>query len=61
MPKSRALKRGRPPSLNPKISVTLRLDPDIVAYYRATGDGWQTKINDVLRRTIQKRRIVAHG
>jgi uncharacterized protein (DUF4415 family) len=34
---------------NPKIQVSLRLDPDVVAHYRASGPGWHTRINDALR------------
>lgn len=32
-----------------KQSVTMRLDPDVVEAMRATGDGWQTRVNDLLR------------
>ena len=43
--------RGRPPKGEGerKERVTLRLDPDVLASYRATGSGWQTRINDTLR------------
>ena len=33
-----------------KVPVSLRLDPDVVEHFRATGRGWQTRINDTLRR-----------
>lgn len=33
-----------------KTPVHLRLDPDIVEYYRATGRGWQSRINADLRK-----------
>ncbi|TRD15450.1 BrnA antitoxin family protein [Palleronia caenipelagi] len=42
--------RGRPKSPSPKVATTLRLDPDIVAHFRASGPGWQTRINETLRR-----------
>ena len=32
-----------------KVPVSLRLDPDVVEHFRATGRGWQTRINDTLR------------
>ena len=32
-----------------KRQVTLRLDPDVLAKFRATGHGWQTRINEALR------------
>jgi hypothetical protein len=38
---------GRPPS--GKKTVTLRLDPDVIAKFKATGPGWQAKINDALK------------
>jgi uncharacterized protein (DUF4415 family) len=44
-------RRGRPPKANPKVSVTLRLDEDVVERFRATGQGWQTRINAALKRS----------
>ena len=35
-----------------KQPVKLRLDPDVLAALRATGDGWQTRINDMLRASL---------
>src|SRR5260221_1013269 len=47
----RLIRRGRPPlSGKPKTAITLRLDEDVVRAYRATGEGWQTRINADLRR-----------
>jgi hypothetical protein len=43
---------GRPPSPNPKQQVTLRLDPDVLAKFRATGKGWQSRINAELRKAL---------
>lgn len=40
--------RGRPPGSGTKEQVTLRLDTQILEQFRATGSGWQTRINDVL-------------
>lgn len=42
--------RGRPALDNPKKQVTLRLDSDVVARFRAGGPGWQSRINDILRK-----------
>lgn len=39
---------GRPKGTN-KEQVALRLDKDVLAKFRATGPGWQTRINEVLR------------
>jgi uncharacterized protein (DUF4415 family) len=40
---------GRPPKAHPKIKLTMRFDADVVDGFRATGEGWQTRMNDVLR------------
>ena len=39
-----------------KKRTALRIDPEVLAYFRATGSGWQTRINDVLRAYVQGRR-----
>jgi uncharacterized protein (DUF4415 family) len=44
------IRRGRPPLDSPKQAVNLRLDADVLAAYRKTGAGWQTRINDDLRK-----------
>ena len=44
------IRRGRPKSESPKEAVSLRLDRDVVAHYRATGPGWQSRINETLRK-----------
>jgi len=33
-----------------KAQVTLRLDADLLAHLRQSGKGWQTRVNDILRR-----------
>lgn len=42
--------RGRPKSEAPKQQITLRLDKDIIDRFRATGEGWQSRINEALRK-----------
>lgn len=42
-------KRGRPVSEHPKEHVNLRLDAEVVAAFRATGRGWQTRLNSALK------------
>lgn len=42
-------KRGRPVSENPKAHVNLRLDADVVDAFRASGAGWQTRLNAALK------------
>ena len=45
-------KGGRPllPDEVKKRRVTIMLDPDVLAHFRATGKGWQTRINAALRK-----------
>ena len=48
-------KRGRPKgSVKPdaKQQVSLRLDKDVIAHFRETGPGWQSRINAALRREL---------
>ena len=44
--------RGRPRAVSTKEPVKLRLDADVVAALRASGDGWQSRINDSLRASL---------
>ena len=44
-----ARKRGRPPLSQTKEHVNIRLDADIVQSFRASGAGWQTRLNNALR------------
>ncbi len=41
---------GRPKKATPKEAVNIRLDPDVLAHFRATGAGWQSRINEALRK-----------
>jgi uncharacterized protein (DUF4415 family) len=52
---NRIVRRGRPPLESPKQAVKLRLDADVLAAYRKTGDGWQTRINADLRKARKLR------
>jgi uncharacterized protein (DUF4415 family) len=45
--------RGRPKSMAPKQPVSLRLDPDVLAHFRRSGRGWQSRINAVLRKAAK--------
>lgn len=50
-PATGTMKRvGRPKSAAPKVALNLRLDPDVVDHFRATGPGWQSRINETLRK-----------
>jgi uncharacterized protein (DUF4415 family) len=43
-------KGGRPKSENPRQLISLRLPKDVIAKWRATGPGWQTRMADRLAR-----------
>lgn len=44
--------RGRPPSENPKQQITLRIDSDVIERFKAGGPGWQSRINEELRKAV---------
>ena len=44
------VRRGRPKAANPKQPVSLRLDRDVIDWFKRNGEGWQTRINDELRK-----------
>jgi len=35
-----------------KVPVTMRLDSDVAAHFRSSGRGWQTRINEILRKFV---------
>jgi len=53
----KAARRGRPLLDAPKVSTTIRLDPDVMGAFKATGKGWQTRINAVLREAVEAGRV----
>jgi uncharacterized protein (DUF4415 family) len=50
------VRRGRPKSDKPKQQITLRLDQEVIAALRASGAGWQTRVNAILAKEIAKTR-----
>jgi uncharacterized protein (DUF4415 family) len=44
--------RGRPKSPDAKVAISLRLPPDTLARWKATGPGWQTRMAEVLRESV---------
>ena len=52
---------GRPKSANPKKSTTIRLDADVLDFFKAQGKGWQTKINEVLHRHVDSHHTAYKG
>ncbi|HVW50060.1 MAG TPA: BrnA antitoxin family protein [Trinickia sp.] len=48
---------GRPKLEHPKIALTVRYDADIIERFRATGEGWQTRMNNALREWLNSHRL----
>jgi len=46
--------RGRPKSDNKKMLVSVRYSPEVIAYFRSTGDGWQARMDGVLKEYVNK-------
>lgn len=47
--------RGRPPSPNRKQLVSIRYSPEVLAWFRATGPGWQARLDRVLKDYVNSR------
>ena len=50
---STLVRRGRPKLEKPKQLVSMRLDQDVIASLRATGPGWQSRANDILKAALK--------
>jgi uncharacterized protein (DUF4415 family) len=46
--------RGRPPLENKKLLVSVRYSPEVLAYFRSTGQGWQARMDGVLKQYVSK-------
>ena len=44
--------RGRPKSAKTKQLVSIRYSPEVLAYFKSTGEGWQSLIDKVLREYV---------
>jgi uncharacterized protein (DUF4415 family) len=47
--------RGRPKSESKKILLSVRYSPEVVDYFRSTGDGWQARMDDALKQWVKRR------
>lgn len=58
-----AMRRQRgqrgPQKTETKCQVTLRLDPEVIDFFKSTGKGWQSRINDTLLEDIQTKKKTA--
>ena len=49
------VKRGRGPQAAPtKVLTSIRLDADIVEFFKSKGDGYQSRINETLRKEVDR-------
>jgi uncharacterized protein (DUF4415 family) len=46
--------RGRPKSENKKQLVSVRYSPEVVAFFKSTGEGWQARMDGVLRKYVTR-------
>ena len=46
--------RGRPKSANAKQLVSVRYSPEVLEYFKSTGEGWQSRMDGVLREYVTR-------
>ncbi len=46
--------RGRPKSENRKQLVSVRYSPEVLAYFKSTGEGWQSRMDGVLQQYVAR-------
>ena len=46
--------RGRPKSESKKLLLSVRYSPEVIAYFKSTGEGWQARMDGVLRQYVLK-------
>jgi uncharacterized protein (DUF4415 family) len=46
--------RGRPKSANPKQLVSVRYSAEVLEYFKSTGEGWQSRMDGVLREYVTR-------
>jgi len=37
-----------------KVAVSIRLSPEVISHFKAKGSGWQSRIDDALRKIVKK-------
>lgn len=52
--------RGRPQGENNKVATNVRYDRDLLEAFKATGSGWQTRMNDALREWATAHDLIHH-
>ena len=45
---------GRPKSDRKKVLLSVRYSPEVIAFFKSTGEGWQSRMDGVLREYVEK-------
>lgn len=53
---TKLVRRGRPPGTGKKSQTTVRISNEVLAFFRATGPGWQTRMDEALKRFVAAQR-----
>ncbi|WP_229518520.1 BrnA antitoxin family protein [Massilia sp. PAMC28688] len=49
-----AAAKGRPRSESTKILTSVRYSPEVIAFFKSTGEGWQTRMDEVLKAYVRE-------
>ena len=53
---SPSVRKGRGPNKSPtKKLVSLRLSREVIEHFKATGEGWQSRIDETLRKAVKRK------
>ncbi|TAM89701.1 MAG: hypothetical protein EPN41_03125 [Candidimonas sp.] len=55
--RARVIRRGRPPVAIRRPTLNMRVDADVLEHLRASGRGWQTRVNAILRDAVKSGRL----
>ncbi|ADE14116.1 conserved hypothetical protein [Nitrosococcus halophilus Nc 4] len=53
---NKLVRGGRPKAKNRKILLSIRYSPEVVEYFRSTGEGWQARMDEALKEWIKEHR-----
>ena len=53
---SKLINRGRPKSAAPKQAVSLRLDAEVLGWFKSTGPGYQARMSEVLKKHMTRKK-----
>jgi uncharacterized protein (DUF4415 family) len=51
---ARIVSRRGPQKTPTKVAVSIRLSPEVISHFKAKGPGWQSRIDDALRKIARK-------